>query len=394
MAIPRVRLKDVPPERLSHGHLWIFSNEISGILGAADPGSLVEVWSRQNQFLGIGFWNPRSLITVRFLTREQEPIDEKFWVKRVARAQSLRAAAYPKESSYRLIFGESDGFPGLVVDRYGDCLVMQSYCLGMDRLIPMIQPVLLELFHPKSIVLRNDSSIRTLEGLETGSSILYGENHFPLEITQSFGAKKLRFNVDPMAGQKSGFFFDQRENRQSVARWCDGKTVLDAYAYSGAFGIYAFANGAKKVTAIDSSEVACESARKNFTLNQVSGEVLETDVETALEKYKRANIQFDVVVLDPPALAKTKKNIFGALRKYQTINEQALALIPVGGILATSSCSHHVRREDFSRVLASAAISAKRQVRVLEWRGQALDHPQHPGMPETEYLKCAILRVD
>lgn len=393
MAYSKIILKPNQERRILNGHLWIFSNEIEKTDPAIEPGSIVDICSHKGKFLGRGFYNPHSLISARILTLTDEPIDTNFFSKKIEAAQQIRSFIYPQESCCRLIFGESDFMPGLIIDRYNNCFVCQSYCLGMDRLMPMIFEALKKNFSAECIIKKNNSSIRELEKLDKEVNVVEGELKLPIKIEQKFDSKIINFFVDPLNGQKTGFYFDQRENREQISLYCSGKNVLDCFSYIGGFGIYAAQSGAKEVVCIDSSEIACQLLKKNTELNLANISVLNQDVFEAFHQFQIENRKFDIIVLDPPALAKSKKSLFSALRKYKKLNESAIALLNTGGILFSCSCSHHVNRADFIQMINQSLTSQNRQAQLLEMRGQARDHPILPSMPETEYLKCAILRV-
>lgn len=391
---PKIFLKSREEKRILQGHLWVFSNEIAQAEGPPEPGSIVDIYSHQRKFLGRGFCNPHSLIACRILTHKEEEIDLPFFARRVAQAKRFREKHFPRESSYRLIFGESDFLPGLIVDRYGEIFVVQSYCLGMDLLLEKILPAIEENFSVKCMVKKNDSPLRAMENLVEEVEIVKGKMDVPIQITQGFEGKDLSFFIDPIQGQKSGFFLDQRENRERLKVYAPGKRVLDCYSYVGGFGVYAAASGAKEVTCVESSESACQLIEKNFRVNGFKAQIIKEDVFTMLERANQEKRKFDIIVLDPPALAKSKKNLFASMRKYRQLNQLALSVIESGGLLISSSCSHHLPRANFLELLCEAGSLAGKQLKLLEMRGQSRDHPVMISMPETEYLKCAILQVD
>lgn len=394
MTYSKIVLKSHHDERIQKGHLWVFSNEIARIEESASGGSLVDLYSHNGQFLGKGFFNPHSLISARILTRENETIDSAFFSRKIEKAYKNRTLLYPGENSYRLVFGESDFLPGLVIDRYENCFVVQSYCLGMDILMPLVLEGLKENFKVQCIVKKNDHATRALEKLKEEVEVVCGQLNSPVQISQPLtGSQPIRFLVDILEGQKTGFFFDQKENRQQLTHYCRGKRVLDCFSYTGGFGLYAAKSGADEVTSVDSSQSACQLLEKNFKLNDAASSVVQGDSFEVLQRYQIENRKFDIIVLDPPALAKSKKNKFSALRKYQKLNSLAMSLLNQDGILFSSSCSHHISRTDFVEMLNDAAQSQKKQIQLLEMRGQARDHPILPSMPETEYLKCAIVRI-
>lgn len=394
MPYPKIVLKNNCDRRILAGHLWTFSNEIEQVELGIEPGAIADLYSKKNRFLGRGFYNPHSLIAVRLLTFEDQTIDSQFFLSRIKKARTFRDSLFLGEHAYRLIFGESDFLPGLVVDRFDKTFVIQSNCLGMDLLFEKIAEALKEVFEIECLIKKNDSSLRSLENLPIGVEVVEGKLPLDFKIFQTFKNQKLGFLIDPLAGQKTGFFFDQRENRERLAEYVKEKSVLDCFSYTGAFGIYAAKSGAKEVTAIESSPSACELLQKNAALNEAQIRVIKKDVFLALDEFKKENIKFDIIVLDPPAFAKSKKNMFGALRKYRKLNQAALSLLKEEGILFSSSCSHHISKIQFLEMLSDAASYSKRQIQLLEMRGQGRDHPVLLSMPETDYLKSAILRVN
>jgi len=391
MDFPSVVLKPKEEGRLQAGHLWAFSNEIEKAPKDIASGTIADLFHAKSGFIGRGFYNAHSLIAFRVLTAQKEDINEDFFEKKLSAALAFREALYPGTQAYRWIYGESDGLPGLLVDRFGDCLVVQAVSAGMDRLQAPLIAVLARLSNAKAIVWRTDSGLRALEGLPQGDpQIVHGAVPERVIIENENGI----FRVDLMGGQKTGFYFDQRDNRQALAAYCKGKKVLDAFCYSGGFGIAAARAGSREVVFNDTSEAALKLAEENVQLNELSTHVqfVEGDASRLFE-HEPPGGPFDVISIDPPAFAKSKKNLIVALKAYEKLNTQALSALRRGGILATSSCSHHVTKELFNEVLRRAARKANRQVRILEWRSQAKDHPVLLSMPETEYLKCVILQV-
>lgn len=375
--------------RILAGHLWVFSNELTKSPKDFEPGSLVELRDKKETFIGIGYINPSSLIAVRILTHIREEINSDFFRKRINSALEYRKKVLADTDSCRLIFSEADYLPGLIVDKYADCLSVQTLTLGMDRWSDVIIDTLDEIFSPSVIVLRNDSSSRLLEGLTQEKTIRKGS----LEKLPVIKEGELQLEIDPISGQKTGFFLDQRENRLAFANIVSGKG-LDLFCYTGAWSIQAAAKGAN-ITGIDESEGAIEQAKRNAERNNLSGkcEFIKTDVIKFLRDEVEKKSAYDFIVLDPPAFVKSKANLAKALRAYRDINANALKLLKKGGLLATSSCSYHIEREVFLDMLRSAARDAGRQVRLIEMRSQAKDHPVLLSMPETWYLKCAFLTV-
>lgn len=376
--------------RLGGGHLWVFSNEIEKVEGDPQPGALAELHS-SGRFLGLALYNPNSLIAARLLTRENEEVDAAFFKKRLAAAMAYRERSCPGETSYRLCFGESDGLPGLVVDRYGSTLVLQILSAGMEARLPLIQAALLELLDPRCIMLKNDHRARALEGLPQENKIVHGG--LPEKTTISEAG--LRFVAPLGEGQKTGHYFDQRENRVFLRPFFKDRVVLDLYCYTGAFAVNAAKYGARTVLGIDSSGPAIETARENAQLNGAEVEFDEADAESVLESFAAGKqpSKPDMILLDPPSFVPAKKHLPRALRTYLKLNAAALKALPPGGLLATSTCSHHVSREDFIMMLRAASSKARRPARMIALRGQASDHPVLLGMPETEYLHFALLEV-
>lgn len=376
--------------RILGGHLWIFSNELMNSPGSYAPGSFVSLYDRQNNFLGIGYINPNSLISIRLLTRKKEEIDADFFRRRLINAIDYRKRLRADINSCRIVFSEGDFLPGLIVDKYADCIVLQFLTLGIDKIGDMILNLLDEIFSPSTIVLRNDSQIRLLEGLALEKKIVKGSPD-PLPVITEEG---VTIEVDPMRGQKTGFFLDQRENRIALSRYFSGGMGLDLFCYSGAWGLHLAKKGAD-ITFIDESETALSIARNNAKLNNLESRCgfVKKDVFNFLHEEVEAGNTYDFIVLDPPAFVKSKAKIKEAVKGYREINSMAMRLIKKGGILATSSCSHHIERALFLEILRDAAKDAGKTARLIEYRYQSKDHPILLSVPETEYLKCAFLEV-
>lgn len=375
--------------RILSGHLWIFSNEIVGTPKRFEPGEIVEVSDRAGHILGTGYINPHSLIAIRLLSDETERIDKDFLRKRIRKALDYRKRLYPDSDSFRIVYSEGDLLPGLIVDKYSDVIVLQILTAGMERLKDIIVDILDELFHPVSIILRNDSPFRRLEGLALEKGIIKGEVT-GVVIKEA----ELSFYVDTLSGQKTGFFLDQRENRIAFSKLINKGKGLDLFCYSGAWAIHMAACDAD-VVGVDESEYAIEISIKNAELNKLSNKCrfLKADVFDFIEGEIKNGNRYDFIVLDPPAFVKSREKIREAAKAYRKINANAMRLLNEGGLIATSSCSHHISREAFLEILRSAAKDAGRRFRLIEMRSQAKDHPVLLSMPETEYLKCAILEV-
>jgi 23S rRNA (cytosine1962-C5)-methyltransferase len=378
--------------RLLAGHLWVFSNELHESPRNYSAGALVELYDMKETFLGVGYINPHSLIAVRMLSRERRPVDREFIEERVRDAVTLRERLFAGSSGVRLIYSEGDYLPGLIVDRYGDCLVLQLLTCGMEALKETIIEVLDRALKPAVIVMRNDGRSRALEGLPLYKEIVKGG----LESLPVINENGLLFEVDPYEGQKTGFFLDQRENRQALAEMIKGGRGLDLFCYTGAWSVRLAAAGAE-VTAADASERAIAQARKNAELNNLHHKVtfVREDIFSFLEaELREGKERYDFIVCDPPAFVKSAEKLREGVRAYGELNESCMKLLKRGGILATSSCSYQLGREMFLDVLRVAARHAGRRLRMLELRSQCRDHPVLLSMPETEYLKCAFLLVD
>jgi len=384
-----VHLKPKEDRRIRRGHPWIFSNELQRIGDAVLPGDPVEVVDATGKFVGRGYINPRSLIAVRLLTRNQESMDQAFLQKRIRAARSLRAGL-GFDGSCRVFFSESDGLPGLIVDKYGDVLVVQASTAGIDRLQDEILGALKEVYAPRAIVLKNDASVRTLEGLSHEIRIAEGTLDGPIEIEES----GIRYHVDIMEGQKTGFFFDQRENRIALKDYVKDRRTLDCFCYVGAWALSAAKFGASEVTGVDASERAISLARENAALNNLPVQFRIADVFDDLRELDRRQERFGCIILDPPAFVKSRAKVREAVKGYKEINLRAMKLLEPGGVLVTCSCSHHIDHDLFHEMLIDAAYSAGRQARIMEMRSQARDHPVLLAVPETQYLKCAILKMD
>ncbi len=377
--------------RLLSGHLWVFSNEIQENLLNYEPGSIVKVFDRYKNFYGVGYINPHSLITIRLLTHQDEPIDGEFFRKCLTRAYTYRKSLIEGQQTYRLIYSEGDLLPGLIIDVYGKVFVLQCLTYGIERLSEVIIEVIEEMFKPEAIVLRNDSPSRRLEGLELYKQVVRG-NISKIPVIQEGG---INMEVDPVEGQKTGAFLDQRLNRIAFASLIkEGSIGLDLFCYNGGWGIHTLKK-ASMVTFVDESQRAIDCAVRNVSLNKLRGtaQFVKADVFDFLKRCSQEGKSYDFIILDPPAFAKNKAHIKEAMRAYRELNSMAIGLLRVGGLLATSSCSHHISKEVFLELIARAAAVQRRRLRIVEQRTQAADHPILLNMPETEYLKCLFLEA-
>ncbi|MHC1746645.1 MAG: class I SAM-dependent rRNA methyltransferase [Negativicutes bacterium] len=389
--VRKVFLRKGVHHRVESGHPWIYKTEIDYEDGPISPGGIVDVYNFRQRFIGRGYWNGRSQITIRLLTRLQEEINRDFFQRKIATAWEYRQKFVSEPDYCRLIFGEADFLPGLIVDKFGPYLVVQTLALGIDRYKEMIVSLLAEMFQPDGIFERNDVSVRELEGLPQQKGFLQGK--FPTLITVQENG--FPFYADIENGQKTGFFYDQRENRFFLQPVMPGAEVLDCFCHTGSFAIHAAKYGAKSVEAVDISAQAVELAIQNARLNQVE-EICRFQVGNAfdiLRKWSDQQRLFDVVILDPPAFTKSRSSLEGAARGYKEINLRGLKMVRPGGFLVTCSCSYHMDRDLFRAVVNDAAQDAKRQIRQVEYRTQAKDHPILPAAPETEYLKFLVVQV-
>src|SRR5215204_2942727 len=376
-------------DRVRQGHLWIYRSDVVAV--DAEGGSIVTVKDERGNFIGQALFSDSSQIALRFLTQTDEQIDREWWRRRIREAGGRRHIS-PDTNAYRLVYSEGDLLPSLIVDRYADVLVMQTLSQGTDAVKSMLTEILVEEFNPRAVIERNDVRVRELEGLPLITRIVHGDAPGELEILQH----GLRFVVEPLGGQKTGSFLDQRENRlaaRAAANTTSGRRALDCFTFNGAFALH-LASVCDNVIGIDISGDAVAAAERNAKLNSTNNlDFIEANVFDVLREMEAAGDRFDVIVLDPPAFAKNRASLKAAIRGYKEINLRALKLLNSGGVLITCTCSYHVAEELFLEILAQAAIDAHRRVQVMEKRIQASDHPVLIGMPETYYLKCVIARV-
>ena len=384
-----VTLRKTRETRVRGGHPWIYASEIEKVDGAFENGDIVDVADFRGKFIGRGFYNPQSQISLRVLTRRDEPCDRAFFARRISDAWEYRKQLCDPLSC-RLIYSESDFLPGLVVDKYGDILVLQSLSLGIERIKDMIADLLMEIVRPAGIWERSDVPVRRLEGMEQTTGLLRGEVPDRVEMCEN----GIRFLVDVKNGQKTGFFLDQKENRAAIAPICKGARVLDCFCHNGSFSLHAAKYGAKDVLGVDISEDALEVARENARINGFDNVRFEAhNCFDLLHEMTDTNEKFDLVILDPPAFTKNKAAVPSAIRGYKEINLRGLKLVRDGGYLVTCSCSQHILPEMFQDVINQAARDAKKRVRLVEYRTQGKDHPLLPQSVETKYLKCMILQI-
>lgn len=378
-------------QRIRQGHPWVYDNQVLRVEGRPQPGGIVQVFDVKKGPLGQGYFNPKSKIRVRMLTKDlDEPIDVAFFRRKIAAAWAFRQRMGQPESC-RVVFGEADGLPALVVDKFGDILVLQTLALGMDRFKAAIILALREVLNPRGIYERNDVPVREKEGLEQVKGFAGEEFDTRLVIAEN----GLKFAVDVAHGQKTGHFLDQRQNHAALEHVAKGARVLDCFTHTGGFALHAAAYGATEVLGLDISEEAVALATGNAALNDLEGVATfkAANVFDFLAGQGRGTGNWDVVVLDPPAFAKSRAALDGAVRGYKEINLRAMKMLPPGGFLVTCSCSQHMLPDLFRKTIADAARDAHRELREVYSGAQPADHPMHWAIPETHYLKCLMLQV-
>lgn len=383
---PAVRISRKGANRLDAGHPWVFASDVTDRANAA-PGDAVRVIDHAGRIPGTAHYSSTSQICLRLLSRRLEAIGHEFYKARIAAAEEHRRHVVCDTDAYRVVFGEGDLLPALVIDRYGDYLVMQTLDQGMDRDKGVIAGVLTELFSPKGIIERNDVAVRKRENLPLTSGILAGEPPGPVPVRMN----GLTFHADLLGGQKTGVFLDQRENYLAAARYAGGR-ALDCFTSTGGFALHMAAR-CESVEAVDSSEAALATARRNCAANGIENvELRQANVFDLLGSLRAGGRRFETIVLDPPAFAKSRESLEGAARGYKEINLRAMELLEPGGRLVTCSCSHHMSEAMLLEIVAAAALDAGSTMRVIERRTQSRDHPILLTVPETHYLKCLILQ--
>jgi 23S rRNA (cytosine1962-C5)-methyltransferase len=375
-------------ERIAAGHLWVYRADVEKMPAGLEPGDAVAVVDGRGRFLAKAFWSSRSKISLRVVTRDEVPIDEAFFAERLSQAIDLRARVFGDAAFVRLVHGEADLLPGLVVDRYGDAAVVQTLVPATDRRKALLADLLANALSLRSVVERNDVRVRELEGLAQTKGVLRGEPPGPI----SYREGEVHMAVDLLAGQKTGAFLDQRENHLRAGAYARGR-CLDCFSYAGGFALQ-LARRAEQVIAVEMQPNAAALLRENVAANRAANvEVVEANAFDVLRDRSEEPPSFDLVVLDPPAFAKNKDALPAARRGYKEVNLRAIQVLREGGILVTASCSYHLGEAELEAIVLDAANDAGRRVQVLERRGAARDHPTLLGVPETRYLKCLFLRV-
>jgi len=379
-----------PRARILHGHEWVYGSDILKAFGDPEDGGVVSIRDGRDRLLGTGIYNSQSQIVVRRFSRQRQDLDLDFFRRRIAQAIEYRRRRGVNPRACRLVWSESDGLPGLIVDRYGDAFVVQTLTVAFDRRLPMIVEALQAecgVANPV-IVERNDAPIRRAEGLELRTGLLHGG-----ETQQRVEILGLTFEIDVLHGQKTGFYLDQVESYRAVARWAAGRKVLDCFANQGAFALACAKAGAQSVAAVEISADAVAQIVSNAKRNEAAVEAIEANVFDFLKQRESEGAQYDLIILDPPSFTKSKEKLHDALRGYKEIHLRAFKLLSPAGLLATFSCSHHVSGQLFRDVITDALVDAKRSARLIESYHQNADHPIMATIPETEYLKGFLLEM-
>ena len=377
-----------PKARIFHGHDWVYGSEVRAVFGNPAPGDVVLLKDQRDHYLGSAMYNPKSQIVARRFSRRKQDLDRDFFARRISQAMLLRERWLPGEELVRLVWSESDGLPGLIVDRYRDVLVVQTLTLATHQRLGLIRDILGDLLQPRCILVRNDSPMLAAEGIEPETYAAVGEMPEPFVAV----GRGLKFEVNLATGQKTGLYLDQMQNYQDVARFARGRRVLDCFCNQGGFALACARAGAASVTAVDISQDAVEAVRRNAEWNGVNVEAI---AENAFDFLKResdavrqgADPRWDMIILDPPSFTRNKKSLSGAMRGYKEIHLRAMQMLPLGGVLSTFCCSHHASSSLFRDTIASAAVDGHSTLRLVATHGQSPDHPILLNIPETEYLK-------
>ena len=383
-----------PRSRILHGHDWVYFTEILKTFGSPVDGDVISIKDGRDRMIGSAIFNSKSQIVARRFSRQRQDLDADFFVRRIQQAAEYRTRRGVNPDLHRLVWSESDGLPGLIVDRYGDCLVLQTLTLAMDLRKDLIVAALRQICEPRVIIERNDAPIRKAEGMEPVTGVLWSrEESAASPGPVAIEVMGLRFEVDLLIGQKTGFYLDQIDNYAALAPWSAGKRVLDCFSNQGAFALACAKAGAASVRAVEISAECAEAIDRNAERNGLKVETITANVFDFLNDEERAGAVYDLIILDPPSFTKSKEKLDGALRGYKEIHLRALKLLAPGGMLATFSCSHHVNDEVFREVIADSAVDAKRTLRQIVRFGQAADHPVLLNLPETEYLRGFLFEL-
>ena len=385
-----------PRARILHGHDWVFSSEVLKVFGKPADGDVISLKDGRDHLVGSAIYNAKSQIVARRFSRRKQDLDLDFFKRRIEQAAEYRARRKVNSQLCRVVWSESDGLPGVIIDRYGEYLVLQTLTLAMDQRKDLIVRALIETLGVKNIIERNDASVRRAEGMEMRTGILEGAPpSAPLlvEIDGTTQRSSLQFEVDLLQGHKTGFYLDQLPNYPIVAEYAAGRRVLDCFSNQGAFALACARAGASEVTGVEAGAESIRAARQNAARNALAVQWMEKDVFEFLRAAEKAEAQYDLIILDPPSFAKSKGTLKDALRGYRELHVRAFKLLSKDGVLATFSCSHHVHENAFAETIAAALVDARRSARRLRRFEQALDHPVLPTIPETEYFKGFLLEM-
>ncbi len=387
----KVILKKNEERRLLAGHLWVFSNEIHSVDTNISNSDIVAVYSYNSKFLGYGFYNGNSLISVRLFTRKNNQDFTQILTENIHNAYCLRKNLFPSRKSYRLVFSESDYLPGLIIDKYNYTFVLQINSLGMEKNISPIIEYLVNELKAKNIFTKHDNYFRQLEGLSNENVIFYGNDHLTEVITDG----SVYYKIDFLKSQKTGFFFDQVDNRIYTSKFCSGVEVLDVFSNNGGFGLNALKAGARYVTFVDYSANEIENIKENLVLNNFhkNYDLINDDAFEFLEKMIAQGKKYDVVIVDPPAFTKNKKNLKNAISGYEKLNNLAIKCVKNNGLLVSASCSHHLSKDEFLRIINKAAFKNNKLIKQIYYNTAGPDHPINPAMEETQYLKFGIFNI-
>jgi 23S rRNA (cytosine1962-C5)-methyltransferase len=378
-----------PRARILHGHDWVFSSEVLKVFGKPADGDVISLKDGRDHLIGSAIYNSKSQIVARRFSRRKQDLNPDFFNRRIAQAAEYRARRGVDPKLCRVVWSESDGLPGVISDRYGDYIVLQTLTLGMDSRKDLIMNAIVDLFGDVTIIERNDVAVRRAEGLELRSGVLRGDAPPPVEIEIA----GLKFEVDLLHAQKTGFYLDQKQNYETVAQYAEGRRVLDCFTNQGAFALASARAGAAKVTGIEENSANIAAAKRNAARNNLEVEWTEQDVFQFLRAAEKRQSQYDLIVLDPPSFTKTKGGLRDAMRGYRELHVRAFKLLSRDGVLATFSCSHHVSENAFGQMIADALVDARRSARRLRRFEQAPDHPVLPALPESEYFKGTLLEM-
>jgi 23S rRNA (cytosine1962-C5)-methyltransferase len=378
-----------PRARMLHGHDWVFSSEVLKVFGKPADGDVISLKDGKDHLIGSAIYNSKSQIVGRRFSRRKQDLDLDFFKRRIAQAAEYRARRGLDPRVCRVVWSESDGLPGVIIDRYGDHFVLQTLTLGMDNRKDLIMNATVDLFGDVTIVERNDVAVRRAEGLELRSGVLRGDAPSPVEI--EIGG--LKFDVDLLHGQKTGFYLDQKQNYKTVAQYAEGRRVLDCFTNQGVFALACARAGAVEVTGVEENSANIAAAKRNAARNDLEAKWIEQDVFQFLRATEKGQLQYDLIVLDPPSFTKAKSGLRDAMRGYRELHVRAFKLLSRDGVLATFSCSHHVSENAFGQMIADALVDARRSARQLRRLEQAPDHPVLPTLPETEYFKGVLLEM-